>query len=115
MLRPFVYTFWQNFRKIVGAFFSVKSKKTQETRFFFKKKEWFSRNWGKKNKKALRPFFKSYWPPTSCKISEKLLERFPRNCRYARMYVRTHKGDSIGPFGFQPGTNKSPQHMHCKL
>jgi len=44
---------------------------------------------GQKIKKALGPFFKSYWTPTSCKISEKSLERFPRNCRDQRTNGRT--------------------------
>ena len=43
--------------------------------------------------------------PTSCRVSEKLLERFPKTNRNTRTNGRTNGGDSIGPFGFQPGTN----------
>ena len=34
-------------------------------------------------------FFYPYCPPTSCQVSEKLLERFPRSIRYARTNERT--------------------------
>ena len=44
---------------------------------------------------------------TSCQVSEKSLERFLRKAvTDARTHGRTDKTDSIGPSGFQPGTNK---------
>ena len=55
----------------------------------------------KYKKIRLDKFFGIKMSPTSCQVSEKLLERFPRNCRDRR----TDGGDSIRPFGFQPGTN----------
>ena len=69
--------------KSLARFFR-KISKTSKTCFFLRKKSGF-REIG-----AKRPFFKSYWTPLSCKISEKSLERFPSNSRYPRTHARTH-------------------------
>ena len=45
-------------------------------------------------------FFYPYCPPTSCRVSEKSLEWFPRSIRYGRTHARTHKGDITEPVAF---------------
>jgi hypothetical protein len=49
--------------------------------------------------------FLTFLSGTYPKVLERLNERFPSNrVTDARTHGRTHKTDSIGPFGFQPGT-----------
>ena len=43
--------------------------------------------------------------PTPCQVSEKIVGAVSEN-EPGRTNGRTDGGDSIGPFGFQPGTNK---------
>ena len=51
-------------------------------------------------------FFLKFLSGTSLKVSERFNERFPsKSVSHARTDGRTYKTDSIGPFGFQPGTN----------
>ena len=51
-----------------------------------------------KNRAVL--FFYPYCPPTSCHVSEKSLERFPRSIRYIHPYIHPYKGDPIEPVAF---------------
>ena len=48
-----------------------------------------------------------YGDLTSWKFIGNSIELFPQNHRYGRMDERTDGTDSIGPFGFQPGTKKA--------
>ena len=41
-------------------------------------------------KKSCRAIFYPYCPPTSCRVSEKSLERFPRSIRYIHPNIRTY-------------------------
>ena len=50
--------------------------------------------------KSGRAIFYPYCPPTSCQISEKSLERFPRSIRYIHPYIHTYKGETIEPVAF---------------
>ncbi len=79
--------------------FFVKSQK----RVFFKKKERFSRNWGTKLKKRLGHFLSSIGPLLHAKFQKNRWSGFRVT---AVTHVRTYESDSIGPFGFQPGTKK---------
>ena len=55
-----------------------------------------------KNRAVL--FFYPYCPPTSCQVSEKSLERFPRSIRYIHTSIHTsihtYKGEIIEPVAF---------------
>ena len=55
-----------------------------------------------KNRAVL--FFYPYCPPTSCQVSEKSLERFPRSIRYIHTSIHTsihpYKGETIEPVAF---------------
>ena len=51
-----------------------------------------------KNRDVL--FFYPYCPPTSCRVSEKSLEWFPRSIRYIHPSIHPSKGETIEPVAF---------------
>ena len=101
------------FQKIWWNRFYANSKKL----WFWAKMAIFQHIWPKsakmrnfiKNRAVL--FFYPYCPPTSCQVSEKSLERFPRSIRYARTYEHTDKGDIIEPVAFAGSTNIDLKHI----
>ena len=48
-------------------------------------------------KKSGRAIFYPYCPPTSCRVSEKSLERFPRSIRYIHPYIHTSIHTKVKP------------------
>ena len=79
------------FQKICWSRFFAMSQKLQfwpKMAIFFARQAKFGQN-ENFSQKSGRAIFYPYCPPTSCQVSEKSLERFPRSIRDRRTDVRT--------------------------
>ena len=97
-----ILSYKTNFRKFVRVDFSQSPKNCDFGHFLARlAKIGQNENFYQKSGRAI---FYPYCPPTSCQVSEKSLERFPRSIRcihpYIHTYIHTYKGDPIEPVAF---------------